>query len=62
MKCPKCQEEGKRSTVTQGVSQTTLMHIPIQYDEDGNRMQSIVNNTTTTNYSCSNGHYWSDKK
>ena len=61
MKCPKCIEEGKRSVVTQGLSSTTLMYIPIQYDEDGKRMQSSIQNTSTTEYSCSNGHRWSER-
>lgn len=60
MKCPQCIKEDKRSTVNQGHVNYTLAYIPIQYDEDGKLMVFPTKNNTTTNYSCSNGHSWSE--
>jgi len=60
MKCPTCVEKEKRSKVFIGLSTTTLV-MPVQYyDEDGN-YQSANPNTTTTHYTCSNGHDWIEK-
>ncbi len=57
MKCPTCVELGLRSRVTPGAGQRTLMYCPPFYDEDG-VLHSHDANTTTTPYSCSNGHQW----
>lgn len=59
MKCPECIKEGKKSNVYPGMSTTTLMKIFEYYDEEGKYHYSNPN-TTTTYYSCSNGHKWSD--
>ena len=57
--CEQCEEEGKKYTVTEGMSTTTLMGIiPAYWDEDGNYHQSVNPNKTTTEYYCSNGHKW----
>jgi hypothetical protein len=58
MKCPKCLKEGKRSQVTQGISFTTLLHIPVIWDEDGKLIPDSNRTETTTRYSCSEGHEW----
>jgi len=60
MKCEQCVKEGKRSTITPGVSSTTLMgYTPWYYDEDGNLQTNPNPNKTTTELHCSNGHSWS---
>ena len=61
MKCPQCIAENKRSCVYQGMSTTTLMEIAQYWDEDGNYVYHDPN-ITTTQYSCSNGHKWNEKK
>ena len=53
MVCPKCKEEGRKSTLTGGM--TTSMNYPNYYDVDGNYHHHDLN-TTTTHYKCSNGH------
>lgn len=58
MICPKCIEEGKKSVVTQGHTTNTLAYQPAQWDEDGHIMP-FRGKTSTTYYSCSNGHAWS---
>jgi hypothetical protein len=45
--------------VSVGMSMTTLMYCAPFYDEAG-RFHSHNPNTTTTQYSCSNGHRWSE--
>ena len=55
MKCPKCEEEGKRSKVYVGGSSSTLLGWTPYYDEDGNYHNNDPNRITT-NYSCSEGH------
>jgi hypothetical protein len=59
LKCPECIKEGKKSKVYIGCTTSTLI-APVQYyDEDGNYHSSNPN-TMTTQYSCSNGHHWSE--
>jgi len=61
MKCPKCQEEGKKSTVTLGKCTVTCMYCsPGYYDEDGNWKDLPDRNTTFQEYRCSNGHEWTE--
>lgn len=55
MICPKCQAEGKTSRVTEGGSFSTAMYCPPTYDEKGRRVGGD-GNTTTTEYTCTNGH------
>jgi hypothetical protein len=64
MKCQKCIKEGKKSTILMPMyGTTTLMaYSPGYYDEDGNYQPSVNPNTTTYQYSCSNGHSWVDTK
>lgn len=57
MICQECRNSGEKSTVTQGISLTTLMYFPIIFDEQGNRIET-GRNSTKTEYSCSNGHRW----
>jgi len=56
MVCPKCKEEGKKSTISsQGGTMSTLMGNPTWYDEDGN-VHHHDTNMSTTPYICTNGH------
>ena len=61
MKCPKCQKENRRSTVSLGECTSTLMYAPSgYYDEDG-KWESIKDpNTTFQENTCSNGHTWTE--
>jgi len=59
MICPECKKSGLKSTVYPHGSSTTLMYCQPFYDEDGNFHYHDFN-TTTTDYSCSNGHRWSE--
>ena len=58
MICEKCKASGQRSTVTGGMSSSTLMYCSPWYDEDG-KYHSHDMNWRTTSYQCSNGHRWS---
>lgn len=60
MKCPECIKEGKRSIVTEDGCFSTGMYSPPTWDEEGNRIDVNIN-ITTINYSCSNGHNWSEE-
>ena len=61
MKCPECQKENKKSTVRLGMCTTTLMYAdPGYYDEDGNWVDIPNPNTTFQEYTCSNGHTWTE--
>lgn len=59
VKCPKCEEEGKKSKVYSrrgGMGCTsTLMNSEPWYDEDG-RMHHHDRNSTKSEHQCSNGH------
>ena len=56
-KCPICKKEGLKSKVYVGGSMTTLVHCGNgHYDEDGIYHAPGKCNTTTTQYTCSNGH------
>lgn len=59
MKCPQCAAEGERSKVYPGMTTTTCMAVSSWYDEDGNYHRHNPN-TTTTHYSCSRGHEWTE--
>ena len=59
MKCPECIKLGLRSKIFAGMSSGTLMCCHPFYDEDGVYHHHDYNKTTT-NYSCSNGHSWSE--
>ena len=61
MKCPECVKSGLRSRVYIGLSSTTLLNWTPFYDEDG-QLRNVRNpNTTTTDYTCSQGHSWSEQ-
>ena len=59
MICQKCKEQGLKSKVYSGGGSTTLMYCPPFYDEDGH-YHCHDSNTTTAEYSCSNGHTWTE--
>jgi hypothetical protein len=58
--CKECQAQGHKSVVYEGHSYTTLAGFQVFYDQDGFRHEHDPN-STTTNYTCSNGHAWSTK-
>jgi len=60
MICLECKKKGLKSQVYPGVSSTTLLYCQPFYDEKG-RYHDHDANTTTTEYSCSNGHKWVEK-
>jgi len=55
VKCPVCIEQGLKSLVNVGHGTTTLMHCQPYYDENG-KHHHHDRNTSTSNFSCSNGH------
>jgi len=59
MKCPECVKLGAKSLVYPGICSSTLMYCPPYYDEEGN-LHIHDGNITTCQYSCSNGHKWSE--
>lgn len=59
MICATCKADGKKSRVYIGWSRSTLMHFTPYYDENG-AYHYHDRNTTTTDYSCSEGHQWSE--
>lgn len=57
MICPECKEQGKKSRVYEGVSNTTLAWCGPFYDEEG-QQHHHDSNTITSSYRCSEGHEW----
>lgn len=57
--CPECKKKGLKSKVYIGSMTSTLMAGSQYYDEEGNYHYNDPNHTTTY-YSCSNGHKWSE--
>ena len=60
MKCPKCEEEGKRSRVYDKGGTSTLMYCTPYYDEEG-VYHNHDSNTITHYYECSEGHKFRTK-
>ena len=60
MICPECAKEGKTSCVYPGGSTSTLLMYSHFFDEQG-REHFHDPNWTTTHYSCSNGHRWTEE-
>lgn len=60
VKCPECVAAGEKSIVYASPGWTTLMYFQPFYDEEG-VFHHHDGNTTTTNYSCSKGHAWTEK-
>lgn len=58
MKCPECAKEDKKSKVFEGYTTSTDMYSSPYYDEEGNYHHHDLNRVNT-NYSCSNGHFFS---
>jgi hypothetical protein len=55
--CPKCKDEGLKSTVQHESSMSTCMNYASgYYDEDGKWVVLPDGNTTTSFYKCSNLH------
>lgn len=59
MKCPYCEVQDKKSTVSVVGNSTTLMHTIPYYDEVG-QYHYHDSNRYTIFLKCSNGHEWSD--
>lgn len=61
-KCEECIKENKKSTVHEPLyGATTLMcPAPAYYDEDGVYHESYNPNNTMYEWSCSNGHKWTE--
>ena len=61
MKCNKCIEEGKESMIFGGgCAMMTLAYYTPFYDEAG-KSHNHDGNSTTTSYSCSNNHRWTEE-
>lgn len=61
MKCPTCEAESQRSTVTKIGGASTLLHAPqLFFDEDG-KQHHHDRNVTTAEYRCSRGHRFTIK-
>ena len=60
-RCPFCVKLGQRSTVERGWTTRTLLATYEYWDELGCH-EYVDNNTTTTNYTCSRGHHWTQKE
>lgn len=58
MKCPVCEQQGKKSTLRGGGSFTTCMCGETYWDEDG-KYHNHDPNRISTGYHCSNGHEFS---
>lgn len=60
--CVACQKEDKKSTIMAPMYGTTTLiaHSPGYHDEEGIYHSNINPNTTTYEYTCSNGHSWSE--
>ena len=59
MKCPECEKLGLKSKIFVGASSSTLLAAMPYYDEEGNYHYNDLN-TTSTSYTCSNGHSWTE--
>lgn len=57
MICPRCKDEHRTSVVTMIGSRVALVHVPVMYDEQGERI--AVAAPSRTDYQCSNGHRFS---
>ena len=57
MKCPECEKQDLKSRVYPGMGSSTLMYCQPFYDEEG-KYHTHDSNTTTWQYSCSEGHEW----
>jgi hypothetical protein len=58
-KCPQCKAEGQPSTVTVGMTTSTLVASIQTYDENGSLKPWRDPNVITTQYQCSRGHSFS---
>lgn len=60
MRCPECQAEGERSTVTGGPDMTYPIGAQAFWDEDGKHHHHDAS-TTVYYYRCSRGHDWEER-
>lgn len=59
MFCPECQKAGQPSKVYVGISRETCIGVTQFYDEGG-KWHNHNPNRTTTEYTCSEGHKWTE--
>lgn len=59
MFCKQCQKEGKTSRVFMSAGCITAMYCAPFFDEQG-KYHHHDSNTSTQEYTCSNGHKWTD--
>lgn len=59
--CERCQKEGKTSRVYHRGGETTLVAFIPYYDEQG-KYHHHDSNSVTSEYSCSNGHCWTEER
>ncbi len=57
MVCDECKKAGQKSFVYPGASSGSLLYCKPFYDQDG-KLHDHDSNTSSTSYSCSNGHHW----
>lgn len=63
MKCPECEKEGLKSCVYPGsIRATCLYYPPGFYNQEGKWIDNPDRNVITAEYTCSNGHCWSEKQ
>ena len=62
--CKQCEKQGQKYSVTDSTyGVTTCAGItPGYWDEEGKYHKPVDPNTTTYEYSCSNGHRWTETK
>jgi len=60
MKCPKCVEEGTKSTLQGGAGSVTCVYYQPYYDEEG-AYHNHDGNASRQTFSCSNGHRFTIK-
>ena len=61
MICPECRSAGLKSQVYLGMRERSAMSVAPYWDEDG-QYHSHNLSSSTTQYSCSNGHRWSETR
>lgn len=59
MKCHKCKDQGKKSTISIGIGTSTSAYYTPHYDEDG-KHHFHDSNECIQSYNCSNGHIWTE--
>jgi hypothetical protein len=61
LKCPECEKTGQTSQVRGHGGISTMAYCNNYWDENGKYIINMCN-TCTHDYSCSNGHHWSESE